>query len=151
MEDGKWLCPVLTTKKENKMLKKSFGVLIVSCCFLAFATAGFAQSPVTITEMTISKGIQDREPVDAGDLFPNNIGKLYCFTRSSASEETSIKHVWYREGEKRAELSFAIGVSPSWRTSSSKIIRPVDFGNWKVEVVGPDGEILKTVEFVVEK
>ena len=133
------------------MLKKLFGVLAVSCCFLAFTATGFAQSPVTITEMTVCKGIQDREPVDAGDVFPNDIGKVYCFTRVSALETTSIKHVWYLEGEKRAELTFTVGASPSWRTSSSKIIRPVDSGNWKIEVLGPDGEILKTAEFTVEK
>ena len=133
------------------MLKKSWGVLIVACCFLVFATTGFAQSPVTITELTICKGIQDREPVDAGIVFPNDVGQLSCFTRASALEKTEIKHVWYLEGEKKAELAFTIEASPSWRTSSSKIIRPVDFGKWKIEVLGNDGEILQTAEFVVEK
>ena len=133
------------------MLKKSLGVLLVSCCFLVFAATGLAGSPVTITELTICKGIQDREPVGAGISFANDVGKLYCFTRASAVEETTIKHIWYLDGEKRAELSFAIGASPAWRTNSSKIIRPVDAGNWKVEVTGPDGEVLKTAEFTVEE
>jgi len=133
------------------MLKQSLCVLLTACCFLGFATTGLAQSPVTITEMTICKGIQDREPVDAGTSFSNDVGKLYCFTRASAVEKTGIKHVWYFEGEKRAELSFTIGASSAWRTNSSKIIRPSDAGSWKVEVLGPDGGVLQTLAFVVEK
>ncbi len=133
------------------MLKKLFALLIVSCCFLAFTSTGFAESSITIIEVSICKDIKDREPVEIGDVFPNDIGKLYCFTRAGSLERSKIKHIWYLEGEKRAELSLTIGASPSWRTRSSKNVRTVDYGNWKVEVVGPNGDILKTVNFVVEK
>lgn len=132
-------------------MAKMSRILMVSVWFAVMAATGFAQGPVTVTEAVICKGIQDREPVDAGDMFSSDAGKLYCFTRTSAVEKTAIQHVWYLEGEKRAEVSLTIGASPSWRTSSSKIIRPVDTGNWKVDILGPDGEILKTVSFVVEK
>ena len=133
------------------MLKNILSVMLTLGCLFVFATTGLAQSPVTITELTICRDILDREPVDPGTSFSNDVEKLYCFTRASAVEKTSIKHVWYLEGEKRAELSFAIGASPSWRTNSSKIIRPIDAGTWKVEVIGPADEVLKTIEFVVEK
>jgi hypothetical protein len=133
------------------MMAKMSRILVVSVCFAVLAATVFAQGPVTITEAVICKDIQDREPVDAHDVFSSDVGKLHCFTRTSAVGKTTIQHVWYLEGEKRAEVSLTIGASPSWRTSSSKIIRPIDTGNWKVNILGPDGEILKTASFVIEK
>lgn len=132
-------------------MTKMSRILMVSVCVAVLAATGFAQGPVTITEAVICKAIQDREPVDAGDVFSSDVGTLYCFTRTSALAETTIQHVWYLEGEKRAEVSLTIGASPSWRTSSSKIIRPIDTGNWEVNFLGPDGEILETASFVIEK
>lgn len=125
--------------------------IILTVCAVALATTGFAQEPIAITEAVICKGIQDREPVEAGDVFSNEVGKVYFFNRSSAVAKTTIKHVWYLEGEKRAEVTLNIGASPSWRTSSSKTIRPIDTGLWRVNVLGPDEELLETATFVIQK
>ena len=125
--------------------------IILTVCAMALATTGFAQEPPAITEAVFCKGIQDREPVDAGDVFSNEVGKVYFFNRSSAVAKTTIKHVWYLEGEKRAEVTLNIGASPSWRTSSSKTIRPIDTGLWRVNVLGPDGELLETATFVIQE
>jgi hypothetical protein len=65
--------------------------------------------------------------------------------------KTTIKHVCYLEGEKRAEVTLNIGASPSWRTSSSKTIRPIDTGLWRVNVLGPDEELLETATFVIQE
>jgi len=127
------------------------GILLVSVCVAVLATTGFAQAPVEITETVICTGIQDREPVEPGETFSNDIGKLFCFTRTSAVAKTTIQHVWYLEGEKRAEVTLNIGASPSWRTSSSKIIRPIDTGIWRVNVLGPDGELLDTATFEIQE
>ena len=132
------------------MQGRILSVLLVGVCVALLTTPGFAQAPVAITEAVICKGIQDREPVDTGDVFSNEVGKVYCFTRSSAVAKTTIKHVWYLEGEKRAEVTLNVGASPSWRTSSSKIIRPIDTGIWRVNVLGPDGELLETTTFEIQ-
>ena len=132
------------------MIARISKIVIISVSLIVLAMTGFAQEPVSITEVVICKGIQDREPVEAGEVFRSNIGKIYCFTRMSAVSRTTIKHVWYLEDEKRAEVSLNVGASPAWRTSSSKIIRPIDAGNLKVDILGPDGEVLKTAAFVIE-
>ena len=132
------------------MLVRIWKTVMVCVCLAVLAATGFAQAPVTITEVVICKGIQDREPVEAGEVFSSNVGKVYCFTRTSAVAQATIKHVWYLEDEKRAEVSLNVGASPAWRTSSSKTIRPIDAGNWKVDILGPDDAVLKTVTFVIE-
>lgn len=125
--------------------------IVLMVCVAVLAANAFAMAPVAITEAVICKGIQNREPVDAGDVFSNEVGKVYCFTRSSAVAKTTITHVWYLEGKKRAEVTLNVGASPSWRTSSSKTIRPIDTGIWRVNVLGPDGELLETATFVIQK
>jgi hypothetical protein len=38
---------------------------------------------------------------------------------------------------------------PNWRTWSSKTILPEWTGEWRVDVVGPDGTVLRSVDFTV--
>lgn len=102
------------------MLKKLLSLLLVFCCFWVFAATGLAQSAVTITELSICKRIQDREPVDAGTSFSNDVGKLYCFTRVSAVEKASIKHVWYLDGEKRPSSLLQLGLLPPGEQAAQK-------------------------------
>ena len=37
----------------------------------------------------------------------------------------------------------------NWRTWSSKNIDPMWTGSWRVDIVGPDGEVLQSVSFTV--
>ncbi len=107
-------------------------------------------SSLTIIDMSVCQGIENREPVEIGDVFPSTIGKLYCFTRAGALEPTKIMHKWYRADQLVAEIDLKIGASPSWRTRSSKVIQPADAGNWKVDLTDEAGKVLKTVHFIIE-
>jgi hypothetical protein len=61
---------------------------------------------------------------------------------------TEITHVWYFANEERAKITLPVR-SPSWRTFSSKKIRPHEVGQWFVDVVSADGQVLQTIQFKV--
>jgi len=96
---------------------------------------------------TICTDVVDLEPVDAGNSFQTSLGKVYCFTAIiGAQRPTEITHVWYFRDIERARVNLAIKAY-SWRTYSSKTIQSHDIGNWHVDMLGPKGELLKTLQF----
>jgi hypothetical protein len=97
----------------------------------------------------ICSDVVDREPVDVGNSFEASLGKVYCFTTIiGAHSPTEITHVWYFGDIERARVNLAIKAS-SWRTYSSKRIQRHEIGDWHVDVLGPNGEVLKTLQFKI--
>ena len=104
---------------------------------------------VEVAEAVICQDVVDREPIDAGDSFEVTVGKLFCFTKIvGAQEEIEIAHVWYHGDVERARVNLSVRAA-SWRTYSSKIIQPHEIGDWHVDIIGPDDEVLETVEFEI--
>ncbi len=65
-----------------------------------------------------------------------------------AKGETSVKHVYYLNGVKVDEITLRVA-SPNWRTWSRKNIKAEHAGQWKVEVVDPNGKVLGEKTFTV--
>ena len=102
---------------------------------------------VSVEEAVICTDVVERTPVEPGYVFDTSVGRLYCFTKiTGAGGETTVKHIWYR-GEKMLHEQVLPVKSTSWRTWSSKKIRPEWKGNWMVEVAAHDGTVLKTLLF----
>jgi hypothetical protein len=102
---------------------------------------------VNVSEMAICKDIVNREPEGAGESFDAYVGTLYCFTRIvGAKDPIEVAHVWYYGDTERATVNLSVR-SSSWRTYSSKIIQSSEVGEWRVDVVGPEGEVLKSQSF----
>jgi hypothetical protein len=100
-----------------------------------------------VDEAVICENVSNREPVGTNVNFQASIGRLYCFTRIlGAKEPTTITHVWFYENTEKARVDLAVNAS-SWRTYSSKKIQPSEVGSWRVEVLGPDGTVLKVIQF----
>ncbi len=103
-----------------------------------------------VAEMVIATAIADREPVEPGILFTTNTERLYCHSRITSIAPTTITHIWYREGERVAEIPLQIGAASSWRTWSSKAIFPATPAAWRVEIVAENGVLLSQTDFTVE-
>jgi hypothetical protein len=102
-----------------------------------------------VLEASIATGMENRQPVGAGETFPASVGKLYCYTKIAGGQEGGeVVHKWMKGGEPMAEVTLKLGGSP-WRVYSSKIIVPEATGKWSVDVM-QDGKVLKTLEFTVE-
>jgi len=105
---------------------------------------------LAVSEIKIAYAIQEREPVDPGTVFADDVERLYCYTRINSNINTVIKHVWYHKGTMVAKIPLSVGISGGWRTNSSKAISIGDTGEWMVEVVDENGTTLEMVEFVIE-
>ena len=109
-----------------------------------------ALPPVTIQKMEVCTAVDNREPINSGDVFSNTIGRLYCFTQLISVEAPyKIRHTWYFEDEAVSSEELDVG-SQFWRTWSVRNIKKEQSGNWRVDVLQEDGALLKSVSFVIE-
>jgi hypothetical protein len=65
-----------------------------------------------------------------------------------AQNNTHVTHVWYFGETERARVGLDVR-SGSWRTNSSKIIQHHEIGDWHVDVLGEDGQLLMVIPFEV--
>jgi len=97
----------------------------------------------------ICRDVVDREPVDVGNSFEASVGKLCCFTKIiGAQNPIAISHIWYFGDTERVKINLSVR-SSSWRTYTSKKIQSHEIGDWHVDVVGPGGEVLRTLHFTI--
>ena len=135
-------------------MKKVYYFLIV----LALITIPLSQvvtskaqetASLEVAAATMCTDVVDREPVGAGNTFEVSLGKVYCFTSIiGAHNPTELTHVWYFGDIERARVNLAIKAY-SWRTYSSKRIQKHEIGDWHVDVLGPEGELLKILQFKI--
>jgi hypothetical protein len=121
---------------------------------LCFPLHGMAQAEggdqLEVVESALCLDVVDRECVGGNTVFPADVGKIYCWTRIyGAQGDTEITHVWFFADAERARVPLAVR-SVNFRTYSSKIIRPMEIGDWRVEVVDGQNRILKIIEFRIE-
>ena len=109
-----------------------------------------ATSALKIEKAVVAKGVENREPVEPGDSFPANVGRLFCFVKiTGATSPTEIKFIWMKGDSSMGEIAQTVSASP-WRTWSSKSIDKSWTGDWKVEVRDADNNLLTTVNFKIQ-
>ena len=107
------------------------------------------QPALVLEEIQICTGVEDRQPTGVGTVFPDDLGKLYCFTKIGGAMGTAyVYHVWYFGDTEIARVKLPVK-SPSWRTWSSKMLN-MGLGSGRVEVVSESGEILGKAEFEIQ-
>ncbi len=128
------------------MKRIAVAVLVISVGAAAFA----ALQEIQVEEAVICTAVVDRTPQDPGEIFPADVGQLYCFTRiAGGTEGTMVTHVWKRGEERMAAVDLPVGGSP-WRTWSSKTIDSGWTGSWTVEIQDVQGNLLQTLNFTIE-
>jgi len=147
------------------MLKKTLlvllSVLILSgVCFAqedpakkqmeATASAAAQKQPaLVLEEIQFYTGVEDRQPSGVGSVFPEDLNKLYCFTKIGGAESTTyVYHVWYFGDKEIARVKLPVK-SKSWRTWSSKNLH-MGSGYGYVEIVSESGNILGRAEFKIQ-
>jgi hypothetical protein len=100
-------------------------------------------------EAELCTGIEERMPVGTAESFAPEVDKVYLWCKILGAEEpTSVRHVWYYDGEEMAMVELAVE-SESWRTWSYKTILPEWTGNWEVKVLDANDKVLKTMAFKI--
>ncbi len=107
-------------------------------------------SAMSVSEAGVGTGVEERELVGQGFQFDSSIGKLYAFTRIiGAPSETRVSHMWYYGDQLMAEVNLPVR-GANWRTWSSKSVIPQWIGQWRVDVVSEDGEVLDSLNFSLQ-
>ncbi len=131
-------------------MKKIFSLpVILLCLLLSTPFRAVAEEGIRITELAVTTKIVKGNPIDlVHRISSSSVKSLYCFTRLTAPKgtDTTIKHVWYNGQEKVAEYQLPVK-GEKWRTYSKKTIQKGWVGEWRVEVLGSDGKLMKTVKF----
>jgi hypothetical protein len=109
-----------------------------------------ASEGLSVVEAAVCRGVEDRIPVGAGDVFQSDVERVFCFVRVvGAQAETAIEHKWFHRGQLVATVRLPVK-SENWRTYSSKQIGPENTGEWAVEIGTMEGVLLKKIIFLVE-
>lgn len=109
-----------------------------------------APSEYEVVDVKLGTGVTDREPEGVAESFKVDVGRIYCWTKVKGPEGGGeIAHVWYKGDVKASEVKLALKFA-SVRTWSYKTITADGQGDWRVDVVAPDGTVLKSVAFKVE-
>jgi Protein of unknown function (DUF2914) len=107
------------------------------------------QPALVLEEIQFYTAVEDRQPSGVGSVFPEDLDKLYCFTKIGGAEGTTyVYHVWYFGDKEIARVKLPVK-SKSWRTWSSKNLH-VGLGYGYVEVVSESGDILGRAEFKIQ-
>lgn len=118
---------------------------LLTLAVLALPSAGSAQAPAV--ELVTATGVVDREPVGVSSEFSADVGVVYAWLRVTDATDTILRVVW-QHGEEEWSVPLDIGGSP-WRTWSTKNIPAEWAGEWSVQVLGPDGNVLASSSFTV--
>ncbi len=119
-----------------------FTIVLSSLCLPAAAE-------MRVSDAVVTTDVVERNPIDSIQNYPSGVERLYCYTHVlGGGEEASVTHVWYLEDAEMARIDLPVR-SSSWRTWSSKSILPGWKGDWRVEILDPQGDLLGTVNFTL--
>ena len=134
----------------KRIFKMSWFLLLVSLALFLISNAVAQETgSIKVESAAVCENIVDREPGNTGTSFAVTVGKLFFFTKITGAENpVEIVHVWYFGDAERARVTLPVKAN-TWRTYSSKILQAHEIGAWHVDVLGPTGEVLETIQFEV--
>jgi len=112
-----------------------------------------AHADVTLRRMALSRTIEAREPVDAGDVFGASSDRLYAFfdIRNGSEEEQTFTVTFEGPAGRstgHVELTVPAEV-PRWRTWAWTR-NATEPGDWVAEIRSADGTLLGSHDFTIE-
>ena len=120
--------------------------MMVGMLAVVAAVQPVQQSPSV--EIVFGKSIAAGMAVDTASTFDAAVGQVAGWTRvSGLAAGSKITHVWIH-GADSTKIELNVGGSP-WRTYSRKTIPPGATGEWRLEVLGPDGARIGSRTFKV--
>ena len=95
------------------------------------------------------ESIETYMPKASAVVFSVTVGRVSCFTAfDPVPRKTMIQHQWYFRDQlittKRLHLR-----PPKWATYSSIQPRQADIGPWRVDVIDPEGNVIRSLRFSI--
>ena len=105
-----------------------------------------AEEAELLAAVQFTTAVEDREPIDQVTFVSTEVRKIFFFSELRGLDGRRITHRWRYAGETMAEVSFEVG-GPRWRVWSSKDLLPDWLGDWTVEILTDDGEVIAAETF----
>jgi len=103
-----------------------------------------AALPSAVAQFT--SAVEDREPIDQITFVSTDVRKIIFFSDLRDLAGHQVTHRWIFDGETVAEVVFDVE-GPRWRVWSSKGLIEDWVGDWTVEIVTDEGEVLAAETF----
>lgn len=100
--------------------------------------------PSVLAQFTTA--VENREPIDQVTFVSNDIRKIFFFSDLRGMQGQTVSHRWVYDGKTVAEVAFEVR-GPRWRVWSSKELFEDWIGDWTVEIVNSDGEVVAAETF----
>lgn len=114
---------------------------------VSFSQAG---SGLVVDEIQICSSVEGRIPQGADSIFAADIERVYCFTKlKNSGGNSNVTHVWYYKDKEMSRVKLAVRAA-TWRTWSYKTILPSWTGEWRVDVLSQDGNVLSSKSFEIK-
>ncbi len=103
---------------------------------------------IAVRDLVMARGIIDREPADLTTNFSTGDGRAFAHAKIyNPGEPTAVSFVWLYDDSLYATVDMQVGSSVRWRTWSSA---EVWLGEWRVQIVSADGQVLAENAFTVQ-
>lgn len=104
---------------------------------------------LTLTEAYMCEAVTNLVPVNPAVVFSISGQSVCCYSAfDPVPEKTIVYHKWYRKDRLSTTQSLSLD-PPRWNTFSSIQLREADKGPWRVEIIGPKGQIMKILRFSI--
>ena len=124
---------------------------IIALMFLLLVKNSLAEWPhENISQAVFAKSVENRTPIEIVTEVDDSLGKIYFFTNIRNLIGDKITHRWLYKDKVKAQISFDVK-GKRWRVWSSKNLWHTWTGQWKVEVVNQQNELLLTKIFEFRK
>ena len=101
---------------------------------------------VRVALAQFTTAIENREPIDQITFVGNDVEKVFFYTDLRDLDGQTISHRWLHNGTVVANVPFEVR-GPRWRVWSSKRMLPDLIGDWTVEIVTQEGEVIASETF----
>jgi hypothetical protein len=125
----------------------ALGVVLLLC--ISGGNAGSFQTEqqsggITLLDVRLGRDVKERAIVDEDSVFEVD-AKAFLWMKIEGAASDSITVTW-SQADYSHETKLFVGGNP-WRTWATKTLTRK--GEWTVSVAGPDGSVLKQLEFKV--
>lgn len=106
----------------------------------------FVEPAVPSALAQFTTAVENREPVDQISFVENDVRSIIFFSDLRQLEGRTVTHRWIHGDVVQAEVDFEVR-GPRWRVWSSKDLLEDWLGDWTVEIVTDDGEVIAAETF----
>lgn len=131
----------------------ALAALLVMGASTASAQSADDDATLSLNRLELAREIVDREPQDTEAPYLADGERLYVFidVHNPDGPERELSVVWHHlDREWQHTQTIEAGQSRRWRTWVTHRLSERTVGQWEVEVLGPDGQLLGSLDFVVE-